>query len=64
MHASRFLSSRSIKQALLIGAAAAACAAPLLAVHAAPAADISKPVRVMHRGEGAIPTPWCGPARA
>ena len=55
MHASRFFSSRSIKQALLISAAAAACAAPLLAVHAAPAADVSKPVRVMHSGEGGDP---------
>ena len=55
MHASRYFSSRSIKQALLISAAAAACAAPLLAVHAAPAADASKPVRVMHRGEGGDP---------
>jgi hypothetical protein len=55
VHASRYFSSRSIKQALLISAAAAACAAPLLAVHAAPAADAGKPVRVMHRGEGGDP---------
>jgi len=55
VHAYRFFSSRSIKQALLVSAAVAACAAPLLAVHAAPAADASKPVRVMHRGEGGDP---------
>jgi hypothetical protein len=55
VHASRFFSSRSIKQALLISAAAAACAAPLLAVHAAPAAGAGKPVHVMHRGEGGDP---------
>ncbi len=52
MHASRFFSSRSIKQALLIGAAAAACAAPLLRRARRAGRRRGKPVRVMHSGEG------------
>jgi hypothetical protein len=56
MQASRFpFSSRSIRDALLISAAAAACAAPLLSVHAAPPSDGLRTVRAMHRSEGGDP---------
>jgi outer membrane murein-binding lipoprotein Lpp len=55
MHARFPFSSRRIKHALLLSAAAAACAAPLLAVHAAPPADALKKVHAMHRSEGAEP---------
>ena len=55
MPASRFFSSRSIKQALLLSAAAAACAAPLLAVHAAPPSDGLKNVRAMHLSDSGEP---------
>jgi hypothetical protein len=44
-----------IKHALLLGAAAAACAAPLLAAHAAPPSDSLQKVRSMHRSEGGEP---------
>jgi outer membrane murein-binding lipoprotein Lpp len=49
-----FASSR-IRHALLLSAAAAACAAPLLAVHAAPPSDGLKAVHAMHRSEGGEP---------
>jgi hypothetical protein len=49
-----FASSR-IKHALLLSAAAAACAAPLLGAHAAPPSDGLQKVRSMHRSEGGEP---------
>ncbi len=56
MQASRFpFSSRTIRHALLISAAAAACAAPLLSVHAAPPSDGMQKVRAIHRSEGGDP---------
>jgi len=51
MHASRF----SFRRSLMLGAIAAACAAPLLSAHAAPPADGVKMVRDVHRGEGGDP---------
>lgn len=47
--------SRTIKHALLLGAAAAACAAPLLGVHAAPAGTGLQAVRSVHQMEGGEP---------
>lgn len=47
-------SSRRIRHALLLSAAAAACAAPLLGAHAAPS-DGLQTVRAMHRSEGGEP---------
>jgi hypothetical protein len=56
MQATRFPSaSRTIRHALLLGAAVAACAAPLLSVHAAPASSGLQAVRSMHRSEGGEP---------
>lgn len=53
MHVSRFpFGSRTIRHALLLSAAAAACAAPLLSVHASPPSDGVQSVRGMHRIEG------------
>src|SRR5690242_14804043 len=48
-------SSRRIKHALLLSAAAAACAAPLLAVHAEPASAGLHKVRSIHRLETGEP---------
>jgi hypothetical protein len=47
--------SRTIKHALLLSAAAAACAAPLLGAHAAPAAEGLQAVRSIHQMEGGEP---------
>jgi hypothetical protein len=47
--------SRTIKHALLLSAAAAACAAPLLGAHAAPPAEGLHAVRSMHQAEGGEP---------
>ena len=44
-----------IKHALLLGAAAAACATPLLSVQAAPPSDGLQKVRSIHRSEGGDP---------
>ena len=56
MQQTRFpFASRTIKHALLLSAAAAACAAPLLAVNAAPPGDAVQQVRGMHRVEGGEP---------
>lgn len=55
MHARLPFSSRRIRHALLLSAAAAACAAPLLAVHAAPPSDGLKKAHAMHRSEGGEP---------
>ncbi|MET0982529.1 MAG: hypothetical protein ABWY02_10540 [Telluria sp.] len=56
MQAPRFpFASRTIKHALLLGAAAAACAVPLLAVNAAPPGKALEEVRSMHRFEGGEP---------
>lgn len=54
MHLRFPFSSRRIKHALLLSAAAA-CAAPLLAVHAAPPADGLQQVRGIHRLENGEP---------
>ena len=55
MQITRFpFASRTIKHALLLSAAAAACAAPLLAVNAAPGSGVQQ-VRSMHRFEGGEP---------
>ena len=54
-------SSRSIKHALLLSAAAAACAAPLLAVNAAPPGEGLAQVRSMHYVEGGEPYALVGP---
>jgi hypothetical protein len=51
MHASRF----PFRRVLLLGAVAAACAAPLFAVNAAAPADGARTVRVMHGSEGGEP---------
>jgi len=48
-------SSRRIRHALLLSAAAAACAAPLLAVHAEPASNGLHKVRSIHRLESGEP---------
>jgi hypothetical protein len=55
MHARFPFSSCRIRHALLLSAAAAACAAPLLAVHAAPPSDGLQKVHAMHRSEGGEP---------
>lgn len=55
MHARFPFSSRTIRHALLLSAAAAACAVPLIAVHAAPPSDGLKAVHAMHRSEGGEP---------
>ena len=56
MQQTRFpFASRTIKHALLLSAAAAACAAPLLAVHASPPGDGLEQVRNMHRFENGEP---------
>jgi hypothetical protein len=47
--------SRTIRHALLLGAAVAACAAPLLSVHAAPPGEGLQAVRSMHQTEGGEP---------
>jgi len=51
MHASRF----PFRHAVLLGAFAAACAAPLFAVQAAPPADGARTVRIVHGSEGGEP---------
>ena len=62
MQQTRFpFASRTIKHALLLSAAAAACAAPLLAVNAAPPGDGLQQVRGMHRVEGGEPYAMVGP---
>ena len=56
MQPTRFpFASRTIKNALLLSAAAAACAAPLLGVQAAPAAEGLQAVRTIHQNEGGEP---------
>ncbi|MFC5458589.1 hypothetical protein [Massilia niabensis] len=56
MQTTRFpFSSRTIKHVLLLSAAAAACAAPLLAVNAAPPGKALEEVRSTHRLEGGEP---------
>lgn len=56
MQNARFpFATRTIKHALLLSAAAAACAAPLLAVNAAPPGEGLVQVRSMHRAEGGEP---------
>ncbi|KQQ91936.1 hypothetical protein [Massilia sp. Leaf139] len=54
MQARHSFTSR-FKHALLLGATAAACAAPLLSVQAAPPSDGVHKVRAIHRGEGGEP---------
>ena len=51
MHALRF----SFRRPLLLGAIAAACAAPLLSANAAPPSDGLKNVRAMHRSDSGEP---------
>ena len=47
--------ARTLKHALLLGACAAACAAPFTAAHAAPPSEGVRQVHVMHRSEGGEP---------
>ena len=51
MHSSRF----PFRRALLLGAVAAACAAPIFAVNAAPPAEGIRTVRAKHSSEGGEP---------